>query len=320
MKTFTLSNASGSIDIPFLTYGTAAFERHDCDSEYFKLLDAYESCGGTCLDTARTYCSWLEGGEDSSEGVIGRWLKARGNRSKMIIVTKGGHPDHSDLHVSRLSKKDIEYDIDRSLRVMGLEYVDLFLLHRDDESIPVDEIMPVLDSLVKSGKTRFIGVSNWKTARIEKANRFAEDNGLEPLRISQINYSLAHLSSDMLGDDTLVSMDMREHTWYAKNKFPVMAFSPQAKGFFSKLAKGESVKDIIEGRFVSTANLARLANVIKLCNQTGRQPAEVVLGYLNSQPFPVSSVFSASKVWQIEEDMNAQDVVYDAKTMRMLEL
>ncbi len=320
MKTFTLSNAGGSIDIPFLTYGTAAFERHDRDGEYFRLLDAYESCGGTCLDTARTYCSWLEGGEDSSEGVIGRWLKARGNRSKMIIVTKGGHPDHSDLHVSRLSKKDIEYDIDRSLRVMGLEYVDLFLLHRDDESIPVNEIMPVLDSLVKAGKTRFIGVSNWKTARIEKANRFAEDNGLEPLRISQINYSLAHLSSDMLGDDTLVSMDVREHTWYAKNKFPVMAFSPQAKGFFSKLAKGESVKDIIEGRFVSTANLARLANVIKLCNQTGRQPAEVVLGYLNSQPFPVSSVFSASKVWQIEEDMTAQDVVYDAKTMRMLEL
>lgn len=320
MRTFTLSNSKYSIEIPCLTYGTAAFERHDCDETYFEMLDAYANCGGTCIDTARTYCSWLEGGEDSSEGVIGRWLKARGNRDKMIIVTKGGHPSHSDMHSSRLSKADIEHDIDRSLEVMGLDYVDLFLLHRDDESIDVSEIVPVLNDLVVSGKTHFIGVSNWKTQRIERANRFAAENGLEPLRISQINYSLAHLSSDMLGDDTLVSMDMHEHTWYAKNNFPVMAFSPQAKGFFSKLARGESVKNIIEGQFVSTANLARLANVIKLCNETGQQPATVVLGYLNSQPFPVSSVFSASKVWQIEEDMTAQDTVYDERIMRMLEV
>lgn len=320
MKTFTLSNDKYSVEIPSLTYGTASFERHDCDEAYFELLDAYANCGGTCIDTARTYCSWVEGGEDASEAVIGRWLKARGNRDKMIIVTKGGHPVRGDMHASRLTREDIEYDINRSLEVLGLDYVDLFLLHRDDESIDVAEIMPILNDLVVSGKTHFIGVSNWKTQRIEQANKFAQEHGMEPLRVSQINYSLAHLSSDMLGDDTLVSMDMKEHTWYAKNNFPVMAFSPQAKGFFSKIAKGESVKNIIEGQFVSTANLARLANVIKICNETGQQPATVVLGYLNSQPFFVSSVFSASKVWQIEEDMTAQDIVYDERVMRMLEV
>ncbi len=320
MITFTLKNDKYSIKVPALAFGTAAFERHDNDPAYFELLDEYAACGGTCIDTARTYCSWIEGGEDSSEGVVGRWLMHRGNRDKMLIVTKGGHPSHDDMHVSRLSREDIEYDINRSLSVMGIDYVDIFLLHRDDETIPVSEIMPILNDIVKSGKAHFIGVSNWRTSRIEAANKFAEENGMEPLRISQINYSLAHLSSDMLGDDTLVSMDMREHTWYAKHNFPVMAFSPQAKGFFSKLAKGESVKNIIEGQFVSTANLARLSNVIKLCNATGKQPAAVVLGYLNSQPFPVSSVFSASKAWQIKEDMEAQDVVYDEKTLRMLEL
>lgn len=320
MKTFRLVNERYSLDIPCLTYGTASFERHDCDDVYFSLLDAYQRCGGTCLDTARTYCSWLEGGEDSSEGVIGRWLRSRKNRDKMIIATKGGHPEHGNLHRSRLTEKDIVHDIDRSLEVLGIDCVDIFMLHRDDRSIPVEEIMPVLDGLVRAGKTKFIGVSNWTTDRIEAANSFAGENNLEPIRISQINYSLAHLSSDMLGDDTLVSMDVREHTWYAKHSFPVMAFSPQAKGFFSKLAKGENVKNIVEGRFVSTANLARLANVMRLCHETGQKPAAVVLGYLNSQPFPVSSVFSASKVWQIEEDMSAQDTVYDESIMHMLDL
>jgi len=320
MITYSLKNDRYQLEIPALTYGTAHFERNDMDEVYFELLDAYVAAGGTCLDTARTYCSWLENGEDTSEGVIGRWMKARGNREKMIIVTKGGHPDHSDLHISRLSREEIEYDINRSLEVLGTDYVDVFLLHRDDETIDVSEIMPVLNDIVVSGKAHFIGVSNWKTARIEKANKYAAEHGLEPIRISQINYSFAHLSSDMLGDDTLVSMDSTEYAWYVKNNFPVMAFSPQAKGFFSKLAKGESVKNIIEGQFVSTANLARLAKVIKLCKEIEQAPAVVVLGYLNSQPFFVSSVFSASKVWQIEEDMGAQDMVFDKSTLRKLEL
>lgn len=320
MITFTLKNDKYTLELPSLTYGTASFERHDMDETYFKLLDAYVEAGGTCLDTARTYCSWLEDGLDTSEGVIGRWMKARGNRKDMIIVTKGGHPNHGDMYTSRLSREEIEYDINRSLEVLGTDYVDIFLLHRDDESIDVAEIMPVLNDIVKSGKAHFIGVSNWKTSRIEKANKFALENGMEPIRISQINYSLAHLSKDMLGDDTLVSMDSTEHAWYAKNNFPVMAFSPQAKGFFSKLAKGESVKNIIEGQFVSTANLARLAKVIKLCKEIEKAPAVVVLGYLNSQPFFVSSVFSASKVWQIEEDMGAQDMVFDKNIMASLEL
>lgn len=320
MITYTLKNDKYSIEIPALTYGTANFERKDSDDTYFELLDAYVRCGGNCIDTARTYCSWLEDGEDSSEGAVGRWMKARDNRKDMIIVTKGGHPEHGDMYTSRLSREDIEYDINRSLEVLGTDYVDVFLLHRDDESIDVSEIMPILNDIVKSGKAHFIGVSNWKTARIEKANKFALENGMEPLRISQINYSLAHLSNDMLGDDTLVNMSSSEHAWYVRHKFPVMAFSPQAKGFFSKLAKGESVKNIIEGQFVSTANLARLAKVIKLCKKIDTPPAVVVLGYLNSQPFFVTSVFAASKVWQIEEDMGAKDMIFDKATLADLEL
>ncbi len=319
MFTFKLKNDKYALDLPALTYGTANFERLDSDDAYFELLDTYYNDGGRCLDTARVYCEWLEDGRDSSETVVGRWLKARNCRDEMIICTKGGHPPVDNMEQSRLSREDIEYDISRSLEVMGLDYIDIYFLHRDDEQIPVSEIMPVMNDIVKSGRAHFIGASNWTTARIEEANRFALENDMEPFRVSQINYSLAHSSTDTFGDPTVVCMNLREFRWYSRNNIPVMAYCPQAKGFFAKLAKGESMKNLPEGRFTSTANLARLARVKQLSEERNISPSVVPLGYLNSQPFFVSSVFAASKAWQIDEDMSAQDLRFDAKTAAFLE-
>ena len=276
MFTYKLKNDRYELELPALTYGTANFERLDSDEIYFELLDTYYKHGGRCIDTARVYCEWLEDGKDSSETVVGRWLKERGCRDEMIICTKGGHPPFENMEQSRLSREDIEYDISRSLRVMGLDYIDIYFLHRDDEQIPVSEIMPILNDLYQSGRAHFLGASNWTTSRIEEANRFALENGMEPFRVSQINYSLAHSSTD-------------------------------------------SAKNLPEGQFTSTANLARLARVKQLSEKENIPPAVIPLGYLNSQPFFVSSVFAASKAWQVEEDMSAQDLRFDAKTAAFLE-
>ncbi len=320
MFTFEIKNSRFSLKLPALTLGTANFDRHDNDEAYFKLLDRYVELGGSCIDTARVYCSWIEGGEDSSELVIGRWLKSRGCRENIIISTKGGHPEAGDMSVSRLDPESLRYDLERSLECLGTDYIDIYFLHRDDEKIPVSEIMPVLNEFVESGKVRFIGASNWTTSRIEIANRYAEAHDMEPFRVSQINYSLAHSSTDTFGDPTLVCMNMWEYNWYRKHNFPVMAFTPQAKGFFAKFAKGDlSAAKLPEGQFTSTANLARLARVKELSLKTGDSPAVVPLGYLNSQPFFVSSVFAVSKLWQLEEDMTAQDLKYDARTVAFLE-
>lgn len=319
MIRFKLANEKYTLGVPALTFGTGNFEKQDNDEEYFPLLDEYVKLGGNCIDTARTYCSWLEDGEGSSEKTIGRWLKARNNRKNIILVTKGGHPRHDSMDVSRLSRADLEEDLNKSLEALQTDYVDIYLLHRDDETIPVEEIMPVLNDFVKSGKVHFIGASNWKTERIEKANKFAIENGMEPFRISQIYYSLAHTSKEVIGDPTIACMDTKSYAWYKKNCFPVMAFSPQAKGFFSKIANGKSITHQMESQFVSTANLAKLSKVKKMCDDTGYTPATLVLGYLNSQQFPVSSVFSASKLWQIDEDMQAGDITLTPKQLAYLE-
>ena len=92
MISYTLKNDKYEIKLPSLTFGTSDFMRHDNDEVYFELLDTYCSCGGWFIDTARVYCDWLENGHNSSEGVIGRWIKARNNRDKIVLATKGGHP------------------------------------------------------------------------------------------------------------------------------------------------------------------------------------------------------------------------------------
>lgn len=319
MISYVLKNDKYEMKVPALTFGAAGFERNDCDDVYFEFLDKYVELGGWCIDTARVYCDWLENGHNSSEGVIGRWLKARNNRDKICIATKGGHPEMGHMDKSRLSREELTKDLEASLRVLGVDYVDIYFLHRDDPKIPVEEIMPVLNDFYESGRIHFIGVSNWTTQRIEEANKFAEENGMEPIRISQINYSLAHSSVETFGDNTLVCMDTNEFRWYKKHDFPVMAFSPQAKGFFAKLAKGDAANNLPEGQYAGPANLARLAKVKQLSEQTGDTPAKITLGYLNSQPFFVSSVFAVTKLWQLDEDMEAQDLTYDPKTVAFLE-
>ncbi len=319
MSDLTIKNDKYSIDLPSLTFGTASFERKDTDDIYFELLDTYYKCGGRCIDTARAYCQWLDDGADSSETVVGRWIKSRECRNDIILCTKGGHPDFESMDVSRLSPEELEYDLSRSLEVLNTDYVDIYFLHRDDEKIPVSEIMPVLNDFYQSGRVHFLGASNWTSARIEEANRFAEQNGMEPFRVSQINYSLAHSSTDTFDDPTVVCMNLREFKWYQRTQMPLMAYSPQAKGFFAKLAHGTTNKSMPEGQFTSTANLARLSRVRQLSEQQGIPPAVIPLGYLNSQPFFVSSVFAASKPWQIEEDMKAMDLKFDRKTVAFLE-
>ncbi len=318
MLSHVLKNDRYEIKIPSLTFGTANFERQDSDETYFSLLDKYVELGGWCIDTARVYCDWVEDGHNASESAVGRWLQARACRDKILISTKGGHPEW-DVWEPRLGRADLEKDLGESLECLKTDYIDIYFLHRDDPDVPVEEIMPVLNDFYQSGRIHFIGVSNWTAARIEEANRFANENGLEPIRISQINYSLAHASADMLGDESLICMDTKEHAWYRKNNFPLMAFSPQAKGFFAKLAKGDTANNLPESQYASTANLARLAKVKRIADQTGMPPAVVPLGYLNSQPFFVSSVFAVTKLWQLEEDMEAQDLKYDEKTLAFME-
>lgn len=317
MKTLTLTSKNDQLIMPKLSFGAAICETESKKDHYFSLMDRYYEYGGNCFDTARVYCSWLKDGANISEKTVGEWAKTK-KRKDIIISTKGGHPPFDNLHASRLEEAEILSDFSESLRFLQTDYIDIYFLHRDDVSKPVSQIMPVLHQLVSSGQVRFLGASNWTAARIAQANQYAQAHGLTPFSISQINYSLAVTTPQMTGDDTLVCMKKEEYAWYTENNFPVMAFTSQAKGFFSKYLE-DSNHPGLDNRLKTSENLLRAERVKKLCSQRGCSPAAITLSYLTCNKLPVSAVTGFRTMEQLEDSMSETSLFLSEEEIQYLE-
>lgn len=227
--------------------GTTYFGDGISQNDAFSLMDKYVELGGNHIDTARMYA----GGE--AEKVIGFWLKSRKPKD-ILVSSKGGFPETPGI--SRLSENDIRFDLDQSLLALGLEKIDFYWLHRDDETIPVGEIIKMMNQFVKEGKIVKFGASNWKACRIEEANKYAEKCGLNGFEASQIRFSPAIIAPNGNDDPTLVDMDEIELKFYRENNMPVAAFASQAKGFFSKY--GEStLSEKAKKRYFCDENIRR---------------------------------------------------------------
>ncbi|PQP90420.1 aldo/keto reductase, partial [Paenibacillus sp. AR247] len=145
-------------------------------------MDAYLAIGGNSVDSAHIYC----GGE--SEEVLGRYMKERGNRDQIVILTKGAHHDQNG---PRVNKEAIRHDITTSLKRLQTDFIDLYALHRDDPNVPAGEVIEILNEYVKSGTVGAIGCSNWTWQRIKEANDYAAEKGLTGFTFSSPNLSLA---------------------------------------------------------------------------------------------------------------------------------
>lgn len=267
------------LDMARIALGTAGFGSAVSRETSFSLMDDYFEAGGNLFDTARVYADWLEGGHGASERTLGEWIAARGLRDRVLISTKGAHPPMGNLHASRVSREAIEYDIEESLRTLGTDYVDIYFLHRDDESVPVSDIMPTLDALVRAGKVRLLGASNWTARRIAEANAFARENGLAPFVFSQIMYSYARINAERFEDDTQVMMNDTEYEAYRDGELTVMAFSSQGQGFFSRAAEVgiENLPPTFRAKYDNADNRARLARLKQLSAETGVSPTALGL-------------------------------------------
>jgi aryl-alcohol dehydrogenase-like predicted oxidoreductase len=145
----------------------------------FKLLDAYIELGGTFIDTAHIYADWIPGAPHSaSEKTIGEWLRQRNCRAQIVLATKVGHPNLKSMHISRLSARELLDDLFESLEFLQTDYVDLLWLHRDDPGLPVGEIVDAMNQVLRTGKARYIGCSNWRAPRIREANEYARMHNL----------------------------------------------------------------------------------------------------------------------------------------------
>ncbi|MBC8569272.1 aldo/keto reductase [Zongyangia hominis] len=313
MQYASLTSGKDSLNMSKIVLGTMIFGTRLTEKASFEMLDYFLAQGGNCIDTARAYVNDYPGGEGLSETIIGRWLRDRGNRDKVILSTKGGHPSAKDKKTIRLGREEVASDLEESLRNLGVECVDIYWLHRDDPNRSVSYIVDYLDEFVKAGKIRFPAVSNWSARRIAEANAYAAQAGKTPIAMSQIQWSLAATTKEQYGDPTMETMTPEEYAWYRESGMPVMAYCPQAKGFFSKYLTGgeEALNEKARKRFLSPQNIARAGRVQALSEKTGLSPAAVALSYITSNPVPGFAIVGCSNMEQLADSLSGADLVLD---------
>ncbi|MDR2618027.1 MAG: aldo/keto reductase, partial [Treponema sp.] len=224
-----------------LCLGTGSFGTAVPREAAFAQLDRFFEQGGNFVDSARVYADWVPGGHGASEKNLGAWMKDRKNRDKVVVSTKGAHPDLKTMHIPRMSREAVRSDLEESLEDLGTDYIDVYFLHRDDVSRPVGEILETLESFKKEGKILHYGCSNWTLKRMEEAGRVAASGGFEGFICDQIQYSLGDINRSALADKTTVPMDRDIYAWHEKTGKAVMAYTSTCGGYFSKKLAGKPV-------------------------------------------------------------------------------
>ena len=287
----------------------------------FQLLDQVYDMGCNTFDTAHVYC----GGE--SERIIGRWLQSRGLRERIVIVTKGAA--HSEDR-RRMTPYDIASDLHDSLARLKTDYIDLYLLHRDDPGLPVGPIMEALDEHVRAGKIRAIGASNWSPRRIELANDHARENSLKSFAAGSLQFSLAECVREPwpLCLSISGSNGTQDRDWFIDRQFPLLAYSTLASGFFSGRFRRDNLDTFGDREldrvciqsYVTDQNFQRLDRAAALGAEKGLTAAQIAVAYVMNQQMDVYAVVGPSSSEKYMQSVAAADLRLTLAEMRWLDL
>lgn len=309
------------LEVSPLCLGGVPFGAPLDDAATFALLDRFVALGGNFIDTARMYSDWIPGEKGRSERVLGDWLRARGIRERLVVATKGMHPDLATVHVPRSSTAEIRADLEASLRALRLETIDLYWLHRDDPARPVEHFVDVLNAFVREGKVRAFGFSNWTAERLRAAHDFARRSGQQTLTANQPFWCLGCMQSKEPGFTGWVKMDAAMHVFHLASGVAVMPYTAQAKGFFTKaqLPPERQPRDFAAHEFNTPANQSLARAVSGIAHARGVTANAVVLAYLWTRSFPVVPIIGASSPAQLDDNFAAAGFRLSADELRVLE-
>jgi aryl-alcohol dehydrogenase-like predicted oxidoreductase len=312
-------NTPAPFEVSQIALGCDHYDENVPAKDALAVMDAYFAAGGNILDTAHIYSQMTPGGISLSEKLVGEWLRANNARDKVMLITKGAHPDRNDMTATRITEKIVREEFELSLETLGVDSVDVWFVHRDNPAVPAAEIIDMLTAVTK-GRAKHLGASNWTGARMDEANAHARKNGNAGFEISQIQWSLARVTKDSWGDSTMVIMDEEETAWYAKTQMPVMVFSSQAHGLFSKVIERgrESLTKKFATRFQLEANMDRIERCREVSKRTGVNPAGICLSYLTTAPFPVMPLIGCSRPEQVADSLRFADFELTAEDRAFL--
>lgn len=293
-----------------LVLGSMHLGDHDMEA-LRKLLDAYIEAGGNAVDSARIY----RGG--GTERGLGQYMRERGCREELTLIGKGGHPGPDG---PRLRPEDLDDDLAVSLDRLGVETIDIYLLHRDDPSIPAGELIDYLNRKKSEGLIGAFGGSNWTSARIEEANAYAAANGLEGFVVSSPQLSLAKAKEPRWPGCVSVTSS-EELAWYERTQMCLLSWSSQAGGFFTgRFARG-AVNDPEMARvYDSPENWERLDRAQRLARGRGASANEIALAWVLRQPFPTFAVIGPQNAQELHASAKALEVALTPEEAAWLDL
>jgi aryl-alcohol dehydrogenase-like predicted oxidoreductase len=279
----------------------------------FAVLDAYREAGGNFLDTADVYSNWVPGhtgGE--SERLIGAWFSSRGCRDEFIVATKVGMggPDLG----KGLSPDQVRRGCEASLERLGIERIDLFYAHQDDPATPLEQSLRTFDALVREGKARAIGASNYTAPRLAEALDVSARHHLASYAVLQTRYNLV-----VRGEYEGALAELCAHRGLGVCTFPALA-----SGFLTgKYRTGEKVTGARAGgaqRYLDDpAAVARLERVRSVASKHGATPAQVALAWQLHQPFVTTPIASATNASQVRELASSVELRLEAGDMEALD-
>ncbi|MDX3265120.1 aldo/keto reductase [Streptomyces sp. MI02-2A] len=282
---------SSDLEVFPLSLGGNVFGWTADEAQSFAVLDAYAAAGGNFVDTADSYSAFAPGNKGGeSETIIGKWVKARGNRADVVIATKvSQHPDYPGL-----SGANIKAAADASLRRLDTDYIDLYYTHFDRPEVPVEEIVGALDELVKAGKVRSIGASNISAERLQESLDVSDRENLARYVALQPHYNL-------------VSRDTYEGALQdvaSRAGLAAVPYFSLAAGFLTgKYRPGTTVDSARAGRagqyLKSERGVRVLAALDEIAQARGAEIATVALAWLADRPTVAAPIASARTLEQL---------------------
>lgn len=305
------------LEIGPLVFGGNVFGWTADEQMSFKLLDAFVDAGLNFIDTADVYSMWIPGNQGGeSEAIIGKWLKQTGKRDRVLINTKVG----VDINVKQMPgkinlKRDyILREVEESLRRLQTDYVDLYQAHRDDENTPMDESLEALDRLVRDGKVRHIGASNYSAARLAEALKVSEAKGYAHYEVLQPCYNL-YDRKDFEGDlqDLCVERDIGVITYFSLG-CGFLTGKYRTEKDLENRPRAYRVKDMMNER-----GMRILAALDKVAGQYQVTQAQTALAWLLAQPGVTAPIASATNLDQLQDLVGAAELELDEAAVELLD-
>lgn len=308
MKQILLSNglSVSSVCLGAMNFGTTTSKQ-----DAYAVLDAFLDQGGNFIDTSNNYAHW-QGTGDESETLLGEWLHDRGCRDKVILATKVGF-DRKGVGAG-LKKEQIEYWCNESLRKLQTDYIDLYYAHTDDMSTPMEETVAAFDSLVKQGKVRLLGGSNYDTWRFSEFNYTARDMGCTPYTVMQQRFSYLNCRLDLKPNYIFNENVGRERLRYLEDKdIPLVAYSCLIRGAYEDPSR-------IPENYVGGA---RYETIVNMAKEKGVSTSALVVAWLcnvhRMKGFPrVIPLFASSKLHHFLGNCEGAELTLTDEEMALL--